>query len=506
MLIILNFAGELRYQGGYNIIPFATPGPNCPGDIESFIYTIFQEMAMASEGIWIWDALDSSYFVLRAHICMVLGDMLGSAKLNGMAGHSAIFGDRFSLVRGARSTIQGRGKSQYYPLSPPDNEKREYNPSRPQYNINNLPSHTQAGYWATINKLSKATTKKEITDVVKATGVSRLPLAAASHAFVHPSFFPLDPFHLFYENCMAFIWDLWMQSNPQDAFYISQDKMKMLGNLVSEAMTTLPPSFCGPIRDPFLKRNSQYKVYEWMGLLHWYIVPIGIELGLPSVVLQNFSFFVEAVEFAMTLKARTEEELQNLYAVIARFLEGFEKIYVGDNPQNISRARLCIFQLIHIPQHIAWNGSIRIGSQATVERSIGEMGRRIRSKKAVFANLSNQLIDRELLKLLLLFYPTLRPGAAKSTTSSEVIPLMPVKKIRILKRDTVAGHPFMQHLDTIIAFSKQQIDLKSISTQLLRWGKLRLDTKRLIHSSLSDQYSARQSSYRYSRWFEVNGF
>jgi hypothetical protein len=36
--------------------------------------------------------------------------------------------------------------------------------------------------------------------------------------------------------------------------------------------------------------------------------------------------------------------------------------------------------------HIRWNGSIRLGSQATVERSIGEMGRKIRSKKAPFAN------------------------------------------------------------------------------------------------------------------------
>jgi len=53
--------------------------------------------------------------------------------------------------------------------------------------------------------------------------------------------------------------------------------------------------------------------------------------------------------------------------------------------------------------HIAWNGSIRLGSQATVERSIGEVGCRIQSKKAVFANLSNQIYKREMLKILLLY-------------------------------------------------------------------------------------------------------
>ncbi|XP_006454906.1 hypothetical protein AGABI2DRAFT_57024, partial [Agaricus bisporus var. bisporus H97] len=55
-------------------------------------------MMQASEGLWMWDAITSSNFVLRAWIVMALGDMLGSAKLNGMAGHSAIYGDRFSLI------------------------------------------------------------------------------------------------------------------------------------------------------------------------------------------------------------------------------------------------------------------------------------------------------------------------------------------------------------------------------------------------------------------------
>ena len=50
-------------------------------------------MAQASVGMWTWDAVDSSYFVLRAYLCGVKGDMLGSAKLSGMAGHSALHGD-----------------------------------------------------------------------------------------------------------------------------------------------------------------------------------------------------------------------------------------------------------------------------------------------------------------------------------------------------------------------------------------------------------------------------
>lgn len=500
VFVILNLPCGLRYKGDGIFVPLATPGPNPPGDIESFLWSIFQDMAMASEGIWVWDAIDSSYFVLRAHLCMALGDMLGSAKVSGMAGHSAIFGDRFSMVKGARSSIAPKAKAQYYPMSPPDNEKREYNPGRPIYDLNNLPRRTESDYWVAIKRLLAAESPKEASEIVKTTGVSRLPLCVASLAFAHPTFFPLDPFHLFYENCMTFMWDLWTKSKPTDIFYISPEHMKLFGELVQQAMSTLPPSFCGPIRDPFLKRNSQYKIYEWMALVHWYLIPIGIEIGFNSIVLENFALFVAAVEFAMTPKARTEEELEKLHQTIVQFLQGFEEIYIGKNPANISRARLCIFQLIHVPQHIAWNGSIRAGSQATVERTIGEMGRRIRSKKAVFANLSNQLYDRALLKVLTLYYPTLDCSKHKPNASASAI--KPVRHIAIRQKEALSSHGFPQHLYAIGTFLGQNLDVHDFKNQIGRWGKVRLHGK-LIHSCLSDSHYVHSSSFRYSRWFEV---
>ncbi len=54
-------------------------------------------------------------------------------------------------------------------------------------------------------------------------------------------------------------------------------------------MQILPPSFRGPIRNPHLKRQSQYKAYEWMALLHWYILPIATELSINPLVIKNFS-------------------------------------------------------------------------------------------------------------------------------------------------------------------------------------------------------------------------
>jgi hypothetical protein len=152
--------------------------------------------------------------------------------------------------------------------------------------------HTESYYWSTIEMLIKASDDGKATSkIVRETGISCLPLCATSLAFSHPNFYPIDIFHLPYENCMAFFWDMWTESMPGDAFYIPQEKLKDFGLLISQAMSTLPASFCGLVHNIFLKRHSQYKIYEWMALLHWYVIPIGTELGFDSKALQNFACF-----------------------------------------------------------------------------------------------------------------------------------------------------------------------------------------------------------------------
>ena len=136
IVILLNLPPEMCYKAQNVIFPLAIPGPSAPGDVDSFIYPLFEEMAQASVGMWTWDAVDSSYFVLRAFLCGVKGDMLGSAKLSGMAGHSALYGDCFSLVPGACPDKAG-AKPQYYPISPPEREK--HNPNCPIIDMNDLP-------------------------------------------------------------------------------------------------------------------------------------------------------------------------------------------------------------------------------------------------------------------------------------------------------------------------------------------------------------------------------
>jgi hypothetical protein len=492
LLLLLNLPPDIRYKTGGVIINFATPGPNPPGNMESFVYTLFQSMAKASEGIWMWDAVESSYFVNKAHICLVLGDMLGSAKLNGMAGHAAIYGDRFSMVKAARSSTGRGAKALYYPIKPPCNA--EYNPDRPEaYDLDNLPIRKEEDYWNIIVEINGASSEAAHTAITKKTGVSRLPLCAASFAYTHPTFFPMDSFHLLFENNAAFMWDLITgQGSKNETFYVPETLAIKFGQKVTDAMKTLPSSFCGRIRDPHQKRQSQYKIYEWMGLVFWYMVPLGIELGFDPAFLKTYSYFVEAVEFVMTVKERSEEEIKELHKIVKKFLEGFEKLFIHNDPTKISRFRLCVFQLIHLPLHVQWYGSVKVGSQATCERMLGEMSHKIHSKKAPFANLANIIYETELVKLLLLYYPSLNFSNDKPSRKTQFIQKMPVLKSE--RRFPVV----YRHLEAICCWLN--IDFNS-DLEVQRYGKYCLPGGNVLRSRLSE--NSGRSPERSACYFEA---
>jgi hypothetical protein len=107
VVTVLNLPPKMRSKAHNIIIPLTIPGPSSPGNVESFIYVLYEELAKLSVGVWTFDALSGQFFLLKVFLCGVLGDMLGSAKLSRMAGHMALYGCRFSMVRGARPSNKG---------------------------------------------------------------------------------------------------------------------------------------------------------------------------------------------------------------------------------------------------------------------------------------------------------------------------------------------------------------------------------------------------------------
>jgi hypothetical protein len=293
---------------------------------------------------------------------------------------------------------------------------------------------------------------------------------------------------------MPFIWDLWVtDSKEEEVIHMTKTIASQLGKEIEKAIKTLPSSFSGPIRNPHKRHNSQYKIYEWMALLHWYIIPIAWELGFNGEVLKNFSKFVNLVEGAMSHTPKSAIQLATMYGLAKSFLEGFENLYVHGDPNIVPRFRLCIWQLIHVPIHISWNGSIRFGSQATVERAIGEIGHKVRSKKAPFANIVTMLFERGNIKALTLRYPSLTIHPKKGIKKEDLYQSLAIRKA---ERDSPSeyGH----HLATICDHLDIEFDME---LELQRYGKCKIPGDITLRSRISEQGG--QAS-RSSRYFEAS--
>ena len=230
-----------------------------------------------------------------------------------------------------------------------------------------------------------------------------------------------------------------------------------------------------------------------MALLHWYIVPISWELGFNPVVVKNIAIFSNIVEYAMTIVTRTDEELVKLYDKIVLFLREFESLYVGNDPSKISHCRLCIFQLIYIPHHISYNGSIRFGSQATCEWAIGDIGHGIRSKKSPFKNIVSYKTDKQSARILHLFYPTLF-----SASEAKLQRTYPFKETPITQKQRREDEDVKTHLHAIESYLGVPIgpDFK-----LQQWGKYPLPNNVTLTSQLFEL--SKKATSRTSRYFEA---
>ncbi len=198
----------------------------------------------------------------------------------------------------------------------------------------------------------------------------------------------------------------------------------------------------------------------------------------------------------MTIQPMGEKDLLELMGLIKVFLTGFEQLYVGDDPEKVSRCRLCIFQLIHVPQHIMWNGSIHIGSQATVERAIGEFGHKIHSKKAPFANLANIIYEKQLIHTLLLYYPSIAPPTSPSSKASNDAATLH-QEIRITRLERRSSLELTSQLQQVHTWLK--VDASS-EVNLCRWGKAYLPGGTTIRSRLSE---SQRPACRSSCYFEA---
>ena len=128
ILFNYNLPPDLRTHLDHIICYGIIPGPKSVKDVNSFLIPLYDELAQLSEGVG--DTLDltaKEFFVLRAYLIILFGDIPAISKLMMMKGHNGYCPCRYCGIKGMRNPGE---KVNYVPLH---REEGAYDPRALQY-------------------------------------------------------------------------------------------------------------------------------------------------------------------------------------------------------------------------------------------------------------------------------------------------------------------------------------------------------------------------------------
>ena len=164
-------------------------------DIDSFLVPLYDELAQLSEGVD--DALDPSseeFFVLRAYLILLFGDIPAVSKLLMMKGHNGHCPCRYCEIRGVR--VPGE-KVNYFPLH---REEGTHDTCPPR-------CRRHRRFIKQAKRIIAAETVVESNRLSRKYGIKGLPGLFLLGSVRFPASFPFDFVHLIFENLVPnLIW------------------------------------------------------------------------------------------------------------------------------------------------------------------------------------------------------------------------------------------------------------------------------------------------------------
>jgi hypothetical protein len=139
-----------------------------------------------------------------------------------------------------------------------------------------------------------------------------------------------------------------------------------------------------------------------------------------------------------------------------------------------------------------------------VEHTIGEVGHKIHSKTSPFANLSNIIVEKEVIQLIQLYYPELAdrtPSPKKANSEVRVFQRLRFGSAQAASQSGEAHINTIRRLFGLQMSTPHMPNLLESPHQLQCYGKLQLASGQTLHSRASESFSA--TTVRCYRWFEV---
>ena len=275
--IVVDIAPDKRYKIR-NILPGGViPGPEKPGDIESFLFPGLAHLAaLQREGLPIWDAYRRRRAISFLFLLLVLVDSVAMAQLSGSVGHHGRKGCRLLCGLAGRNKEEG---THYYPaLLRPNGFESHETSSHPDVDIRALPIPDPMQYRSDLFYILSAETGSDFKKRRYDTGIGKPSIFDALPRILPlPTCFPGDLMHQPLINLSHLLLDLWCARPKARAFdrrsvwpwaVLVGEVWRRHGKVVADAAKYLPTSFGRAPRNPQKKISSSYKAWELLNYIY----------------------------------------------------------------------------------------------------------------------------------------------------------------------------------------------------------------------------------------------
>lgn len=524
ILDILNILPEEgRSRPGSNMPLMIIPGPLPVLDYDSFFRLIYSKLREFETGCWIWDALDSAYFVLQAFKHGEKADIIESTKRANMTGHQAHCGCTVCEMPGVQ--LPSKQGPHYMPCTTPfrveDNMHRPLIPGRADFHPYDLPERTEQSYTDALLRHLNAKSKEEHNRIQWQTGIKGPSLSSQSAAFFFPTHWLVDGAHLLFEDCFLHIYDT-LSSKPKiqlgdnARYFLSGDEQRLFGEYVVASKPWMPMSIVsGHPRSLFNFRNTFYKMHELETTCMHYFIPFLIELHKPQEMIETMAYFVEGVALSIDYddEGMSKDDVEQLETCFVEFWKGWERLYYRGVHELVNRCTHALHRLLHIRRFIDWHGPIVNYTQFETEREIKLTEDHTHSLKDPFSNMANQMVVRECLSTLDILLPQPKQGprcnrgpSMRTLQGREIFCLSP-KFGRLSKDDTRARTQILAMRDWFAyegftTMGEKVLPSDARMSGWIRWGKVELPIQKGIVLLCLQQETDKRNN-RAARVFQV---
>src|SRR6201996_7798528 len=419
--VIHNLPPELRYKKAFVIPGAIVPGPNKPGDLDSFLFpSLYHVVALQREGLRIYDAY-LNVVVPRAIPVILFGtaDSLGSAAMLGMVGHSGRYGCRLYCDMPGRRRDKD---THYYPVMSRPHDYSVTQCCHADISVHDLALYRKRLPWKynqNIKHLLESESEKQFRERRLDMGLCKQTLFSGLLVLVLavPSIFTMDIMHLSALNDPDLFMKLFTGKldvyEPDDRdtwdwaiFYKDNRLWNAHGSTVPLSIPFIPSSFGRAPHDPAKKMNSGYKAWEFQQYLFG-LRPTLFRSLLSEKYWLNFCKLVSGIRILQRHHI-SREDLVRGHQILMEFVYEFEDLYYQRKASRIHFVRQSIHMLTHIAPETIRAGPLSCYAQWTLETAIGNLGREIRQDRDIYTNLTQRAVLRAQLNSVRARFPQIQ--------------------------------------------------------------------------------------------------